>query len=424
MRNGKSAWHIGSLFGIPLFLDPSWFFIFILVTIVYSSEWRSYNVTDGFAWVVGVCMALLLFASVLMHELGHSLVAIAQGIRVRSITLFLFGGIAAIERESNTPKEAFQVAIAGPAVSFILFVGLTVSYTLLPLGEASTLVLERLASINLILTIFNMMPGLPLDGGQVLKSAIWQATGNRFQGIRWAARSGQLFGWGAIVTGICLYLTSFEPVLLWLAVIGWFGIRNAKGYARVAQIQEAMLTLRASDVMRREFRVVDSAMSVDQFVMQYLNHSNHSTGHNAEGTDTEVNSDEGKSAKTVYFVTANGQYRGQVDLLPLQTLERGQWSITTIGDIAIPFADMPSVRESSSLADVIQALDRHQLNYITVLSPADAVSGVINRRFITLCMMEQLKISFTSDELDSADDICGYPLSLPLSELAQTLRHD
>lgn len=410
MRNENSAWHIGSLFGIPLFLDPSWFFIFILVTIVYSSEWRSYNVADGFAWVVGFCMALLLFASVLMHELGHSLVAIAQGIRVRSITLFLFGGIAAIERESKTPKEAFQVAIAGPTVSFILFLGLTVSHSVLPIGDAPALMLERLASINLILTIFNMMPGLPLDGGQVLKAAIWEATGNRFQGMRWAALSGQFLGWAAILTGICLYFTSFEPVLLWLAIIGWFGIRNAKGYIRIAQIQEAMVTLQASDIMRREFRVVDRSLPLDNFVQEYLTGANDLTD---------------RTSKRLYFATANGQYQGQVDVSRLQMLERSQWEIMTVDDITTPLADTPSVREGSLLTEVIQALESHQrLENIVVLSPADAVSGVINRRLITRCMMEQLKVSFTPDVLDIADETYSYPPSLPLAELAQTLRDD
>ena len=405
----KSGWRIGSLFGIPLFLDPSWFFILALVTIIYGSEWQSYHVADGVEWIVGFCMALLLFSSVLMHELGHSLVALSQGIRVHSITLFLFGGIASIEKESKTPLQALQVAIAGPAVSFLLFLGLTLFKHIVPLEKGAGMILGRLASINLILTIFNMMPGLPLDGGQVLKALIWQATGNRLKGMRWAARSGQIFGWVAICIGTILYLNSFEPVLLWLAVIGWFGIRNAKGYSRMANIQHVMLSLTATDVMSRRFRVADATLSVQDFIQQYL---------------IDVEEKPERKRHDLYFAASNGRYKGAIDVKDLQQIERSQWNTLTLNEIAVPLTNIPSVTEASSLVEVISYLEQDQLTEVTVLSPAGAVAGVLDRSDIVTRIMHDLDFTLSSEMLDHMYENQEYPSALPLSQLARTLNDD
>src|SRR5579883_2132726 len=192
----QSGLRVGSLFGIPFFIDPSWFGVLILVAITWGRPWQAEfpQWGAGMAYAAGMLMALLLFGSVLLHELGHSLVARSQGIKVNSITLFLFGGIAAIEEESKTPGKAFQVAIAGPAVSIALFVLLKLLSNTLPDASPARMMIGDLARINLILALFNLIPGLPLDGGQVLKAALWKTTGNRFQAVRLAAKVGQILG--------------------------------------------------------------------------------------------------------------------------------------------------------------------------------------------------------------------------------------
>jgi Zn-dependent protease len=205
----QASWRIGSLFGIPLFLDPSWFFILAFVTIINA---KNLDPTFGssWAWSGGFVMALLLFGSVVLHELGHSLAARSQGIKVNSITLFLFGGVASIDRESKTPGEAFQVAIAGPAVSVTLFGLFYALSQALPPSSLGENIVSDLAHINLVLALFNLIPGLPLDGGQVLKAAVWKLTGNRFQGVRWAARTGKAFGGLAIALGLGVALLTGE----------------------------------------------------------------------------------------------------------------------------------------------------------------------------------------------------------------------
>lgn len=407
----KSGWRIGSVFGIPLFLDPSWVFILILVTLIYGTEWQAYDVADGLEWLIGFCMALLLFSSVLLHELGHSLVAIAQGIRVHSITLFLFGGIASIEKESKTPGQAFQVAIAGPAVSFGLFLGLKFAHLVLNLDPGSAQILNRLASINLILTLFNMMPGLPLDGGQVLKAIIWNVTGNRLKGVRWAARSGQIFGWIAICMGILLYFNSFEPVFLWLAIVGWFGLRNAKGYGRMADIQFVMMTATAADVMRRDFRVVDATLSIQMFIQTYL-------------LDSESDNDSLPKQHSCYFAASQGRYRGYIDINQLTEIDRNQWGKVILADIAVPLDAIPSIQDSASLVDVIYQLDQQQHLDLTVLSPTHAVAGVIDRGDIVERILKDLNLVLPTKNWETIAQSQAYPPELPLMQLARTLRDE
>ncbi len=198
MQNrARAGWQVGSVFGIPLIIDSSWIFILGLVTVANGLAWQSEYSTWAIwqVWGAGFAMALLLFASVLVHELGHSLVAKSQGTKVNSITLFLFGGIASIDAEASTPGKAFQVAAAGPLVSFCLFGLLTLlNPFLVPQGPWQVLTSD-LAHMNLVLALFNLIPGLPLDGGQILKAAVWKVTGSRFKGVHLAARVWQALGW-------------------------------------------------------------------------------------------------------------------------------------------------------------------------------------------------------------------------------------
>ncbi|HIK45912.1 MAG TPA: site-2 protease family protein, partial [Leptolyngbyaceae cyanobacterium M65_K2018_010] len=239
----QSGWRVGSILGIPLFVDSSWFIILLLVTISYGLEPGWHNAWGNLAWVMGFALALLLFGSVLLHELGHSIAAKVQGIGVNSITLFLFGGIASIDKESKTPEGALKVAIAGPLVSFGLFI-LLMGFSQIPgLPTPVSLIVGSVAQINLVLTLFNLIPGLPLDGGQVLKALVWKLTNSRLKGIRWAARSGQFLGWLAVTFGLTIAL--FYQVFsgFWIAAIGWFALRNASAYNQVTNLQEAMLAL-------------------------------------------------------------------------------------------------------------------------------------------------------------------------------------
>ncbi|MBW4655354.1 MAG: site-2 protease family protein [Kaiparowitsia implicata GSE-PSE-MK54-09C] len=399
---------VGTIFGIPLLIDSSWFIILALFTFSNAMTLqRGAGFDAPIAWVAGLILALALFGSVLLHELGHSLVAKFQGIKVNSITLFLFGGVAAIEEEPKTPGRAFQVAIAGPAVSLALFFILAAASQVLALPTAIANMVRDLAYLNGVLAIFNMIPGLPLDGGQVLRAAVWKITGSRIQGLRWAANAGKTLGWFAIFLGILLYVrspqTGFSAV--WLAVIGWFVMSQASSYSRISDLQAAIAHLTASAAMTRHFRVVDANITVDQFNTQYIQR-------------------EGDDDMPAFYASSDGRYRGMVLLDDLQGLERSQWDVTVVHYIVHPLTDIPSIAETAPLQDVIEKLEAHNLRYITVLSPAEAVSGVIDRGDVVRAVAQQMKVPIPEGIIRKIKLDGSYPSGLPLEAIVKSMGTD
>ena len=397
----RSGWRVGSILGIPLYLDTSWFVIVLLVTFVYGSNplWRE-QWGDG-SWLIGLAMALLLFGSVLLHELGHSLVAQSQGIQVNSITLFLFGGIAAIDQESKTPGQAFQVAIAGPAVSLSLYFLLTLCITVLSLPGPLAVLFASVAQINLVLTVFNLIPGLPLDGGQVLKAAVWKLTDSRIKGIRWAARTGQILGWTAVGGGLLIYLAQPSLDLIWIVLIGGFAIRNAANYGRIADLQETLSELTAADAMARDFRVLDANLTLRQFADEYLLQS---------------------TRAPLYFAASDGRYRGLVKIEDVRDIERSEWESRTLQSIARPLTAVTNVRETTPLVEVIAALEAQETARIVVLTPADAVAGVIDRGEVVRALGKKMNLSISDAVIQRIKDEGEYPPGLKLSSLAKGLQ--
>lgn len=397
----QAGWRIGSLFGIPLFIDPNWLFVVVIITLLNSQDYLGRQEWPvGLAWLAGFSLALLLFASVLLHELGHSLVARSQGIKVNSITLFLFGGIASIDQESKTPGKAFQVAIAGPAVSLTLYLLLRAVSHVLPAGSVFRAVTSDLALINLVLALFNLIPGLPLDGGQIFKAAVWKITGNRFQGVRWAVRSGQVIGWFAIaVGGAAAFLGQVYLSGLWVALLGWFVLRNANAYDRMTDLQEALVSLKAADAMTREFRVIDANMTLRQFADEYLL---------------------AETRPPVYFAASDGRYRGMVSADDLRPVERSQWEVQTLQQILHPLASIPAAQESTSLIEVINQMEDQHLSRMTVLSPAGAVAGVIDRGDIVRAVVAKLNFQIPEAAIRRIKEEDTYPPGLQLQAIART----
>jgi Zn-dependent protease len=394
----QTNWRIGSLFGIPLFLDPLWFVILGLATLNFGLAYQEWGTI--MAWSAGIVMALLLFGSVLLHELGHSLAARSQGIKVNSITLFLFGGVAAIEEESKTPAKAFQVAIAGPLVSIALFFILRlVAYVLADTSPISEM-LGDLARINLVVALFNLIPGLPLDGGQVLKAALWQITGNRFQAVHWAARAGQILGYSAIALGFAVdFLTRELALGLWIALLGWFAVRNATSYDSVTTLQETLLEVVATDAMTRDFRVIDADQTLRSFADSYL---------------LEI------TAPNVYFAASDGRYRGMVAIDDLRLVERSEWETRTLQSVVHPLTEIPTVVETTSLAEIINKLENEHLPRITVLTPAGAVAGVIDRGDIVRAIAQRLNLPISDTEIKRIKEEGNYPPGLQLGPIAKS----
>jgi Zn-dependent protease len=404
----QSGWRVGSLFGIPVLINPSLFFVIFLVTLSASAELqRSYANAWGAqtVWGIGLATALLLFLSVLLHELGHSLVAKLQGIRVQSITLFFLGGIASIDQEPKTPGKAFQVAIAGPLVSLALFLLFGLAGLLIPTDAPLHILFSRVAGINLVLALFNLIPGLPLDGGQVLKSIVWKITGSQIQGVRWAASTGRILGLIAIAWGLADTFGVSKafgiPRIggLWVALIGWFIVQNADAYNRTTDLQEALLKIKSEDAMTRDFRVVDANMTLRRFADDHL----------LVGTRAPV-----------YYAVSNGRYRGMVDSEGLQLIERSEWETQTLFKILQPLGEVPTVQESTPIVDVIQLLEDKKLSRITVLSPAEAVAGVIDRGDIVRALGEKMNFRISETIIKQIKEEGTYPPGLRLSAIAQS----
>jgi Zn-dependent protease len=402
----RGQWQIGSFFGIPFYLDTSWFIIVGLVSLANATEINQQILGNNQIWlggVLGLLLALLLFASVLLHELGHSLAARTQGITVNSITLFLFGGVAAIERESKTPLGAFWVAIAGPLVSFALFIFF---WTMGNLGQQWLIVRyfgQNLGQINLFLGLFNLIPGLPLDGGQILKALVWKLSGDRLVGVRWAARSGQGIGLIGVALGLISLFVIGDAGGAWLALVGWFVWRNANAYERTSNLQSGLKMIRATEVMTREFRVVNANLTLREFAETYL----------LQGNQNPI----------PYYAASDGRYRGLVRVNLLQDIERSEWDWLTLQDIAIPLTESPHVGENSTLVEIINQLEKSGDRTITVLSPAAAVAGVIDRGDVVKAIVTQQGLPIPEAEIKRIKQEAVYPSYLPLVNLVKSLEN-
>ncbi len=367
---------VGNLFGIPFYLNPSWFLVLGLVTLTYGNGLAAAFpwLPPGTSWVLGLFTALLLFASVLAHELGHSFVALRQGIGVQSITLFLFGGLASLDRESKTPAGAFWVAIAGPLVSFFLF-GLL---TLLGYGTGLTgplgAILGLVASINLALGTFNLIPGLPLDGGNILKALVWKVTGNPYKGVRFASRVGQIFGWVAIASGLLPLLLAGSFSNGWNLLIGWFLLQNAGRAAQFATVQEQLSGLTAADAVTTDSPVVMADLSLREFADQRILTPNN---------------------WRKYLVTdSEGQLLGEMSVDDLRSIASDRWATVQIRELVQPIDYSRTVSSTQPLLDVIKQLDEKQLTTLTVIRDNNILVGLLERPAILRLLQGQTQPNF------------------------------
>jgi Zn-dependent protease/CBS domain-containing protein len=354
----------GNLFGIPFYIHPSWFLVLFLVTISYSGGLAAQfpQLSGGLALPLGLLTALLLFSSVVAHELGHSFVAIRQGIDVKSITLFIFGGLASLERESKTPGEAFWVAVAGPLVSLLLFAILTaIGFIATPTGPLAAII-GVLAYINLALALFNLIPGLPLDGGNILKALVWKITGNPYRGVVFASRVGQIFGWVAIASGLLPLFLSGSFASFWNVLVGFFLLQNAGNAAQFARVQEKLTGLTAADAVTLDTPIVSANLTLREFADQrILNWQNWSR----------------------FLVTdENGQLVGAVSVEDLRTISTAIWSETQIRDIMRPVEQSTTVQSDQPLLEAVQLLEQQKLSALPVIRENGVLVGLLEKAAI------------------------------------------
>ncbi|MFB2934506.1 site-2 protease family protein [Aerosakkonemataceae cyanobacterium BLCC-F154] len=356
---------IGNLFGIPFFVHPTWFFILGLVTLSYSSQ---------LGLVLGLIVALSLFASVLAHELGHSFAAIRQGIEVKSITLFLFGGLANLAEESKTPSGAFWVAIAGPLVSFLLF-GL---FTFISLGTGISGplagMLALLGYINLALGVFNLIPGLPLDGGNVLKALVWKITGNPFKGVIFAGRVGQIFGVLGITFGLSIVLgllgTSFAGGW-WYALIGWFLFQNAGRAVQYAKLQDQLTNLKAEEAVNPNSPIVLESMSLRKLANDYV-----------IGKDVW---------RKFLVIDETGRLVGEMAVDDMRTIATDLWPFTPVRELTKPVDQTKVVSPDRSLLDVAKLIEQNNVTELPVVQADGVLVGLLEKDSIAKLLENKLQ---------------------------------
>lgn len=267
-----SGLRIGHVFGIPIYVHPSWFVIFALITFSLATQFTQQHPRWSHAqhWSLGILTSLLFFGSVVFHELAHSAVATRYRIPVASITLFVFGGIARIGREPDNAKQEFNIAIAGPLSSYFLSGVFFLVLRLFPQSEMLGALAFWLAWVNFGLTTFNLVPGFPLDGGRLFRALVWGITHSYERATRLAARIGRLIAYAMIVFGSWHALSGDFIGGLWIAFIGWFLLTAAQESVAQVAVRTALAGLRASDVMSHEIPTVGREISLEEYGQQIL----------------------------------------------------------------------------------------------------------------------------------------------------------
>ncbi len=438
------GWQLLKIRGIPVRIHPSWFVILAMVTFALERAYRSQlagYLGGAPVWPVALTTAVLLFVSVLLHELGHSLVAMAQGVKVRSITLFLLGGVASVERECATARGALLVAAAGPAVSLVLGLSLWqgqhgASHLSPVLGQ----VVLDLAMLNLTLGLFNLLPGLPLDGGLIVKALVWQVSGSQRRGVEVANASGRFLSWMAIGLGSIWLLRGGSLGGAWLMLLGWFGLGSARSQQQLLQVQRALRELTVKDVARRRFRVLEGGSTLrelSEMRLRELITQEHSPA--AAGSAAGTAGPGGATASTGLLsralgsqasetslpdwllVCEGGRWRGVIDDRPLQELPVQRWDRERIRDHVRPLDSLASIRESSPLWQAALRFEESDAPRLLVLSAAGLPSGTLEKPELAEAVLQRLGLRLPPEMLALARRQGGYPLGLNLAQVARSM---
>ncbi len=361
LRGGIS---IGKAFGIAIRLHYSWFIIFALVTWAlaasyFPAEYPSWNLGTRIA--AGLITSILFFGSVLAHELMHSIISQRQGVPVKDITLFIFGGVSQITEEPREPKDEFRMAIAGPltslAIGGILLgvyygFGNTNNFTV----EFVTAIAFWLGYINIVLGIFNLIPGFPLDGGRVLRSLLWWRSNNLRSATKIASYIGRGVGFLFIFGGIWLAFAGYILNGIWIAIIGWFLESAASNSYRQLLLQDMLRGHTASEVMSRDCVLVPPETTIESLV-----HENILT-----------------SGRRCFPVSTGSKVMGMMTLHNVRAVPREQWGQETVREAMTPMDKLQWVRPEEELSKVFRMLSENDINQLPVLQDGTVV-GMVTR---------------------------------------------
>jgi Zn-dependent protease/predicted transcriptional regulator len=366
--------------GIAIKVHWSWVIILALVTFQLAVGYFPLQMPGENTvvyWVLGLIAALLLFVSVLLHELSHSFMALARGLKVRDIVLFIFGGVSNIEQEPESARDEFLVTVVGPLSSLVLaavFFGLEqlVSPPVRRVGAGAAAVLQYLAFINLLLGLFNLIPGFPLDGGRVLRSIVWAITRNLQTATRVAGAIGQLVAYGFIFWG--LYQAFFLSDLsgLWISFIGWYLLNAAQQSVAGTVVRESLRGMNVGQVMEPAPLVAAPHMTIAQLLTQFI------LPYNLRAVP----------------VAADGRLIGIVTLGDIKDVPQDQWGTVTVEQEMTGGEKLRTVRPQDGLDRAMELLGDGQFDQLPVVDPAGRLVGLLTRARLLrwLQIREELKL--------------------------------
>jgi len=354
---------LGKIMGIPIGLDHSWFLIFALLTWMladgyFPKEFAGFPVWQY--WLISAITSLLFFLSVLIHELGHSKIAIHYKLKVRRITLFIFGGIAEITEEPKKATEEFWIAIAGPITSFILaLLFYLVAQALTSIRPAYAL-FHYLALINFILAVFNLIPGFPLDGGRVFRAIVWWITKDFQQSTKVAAIVGRFFGFLFILIGAFQIMAGNLIDGLWIAFIGWFLESAASSQLQMQELHKLLAGRTVQEAMSRSYGIVPWDLTIQELM------------------DNEILS----HGRRFFIVRLeDNSFGGLLTLHSLREVPRQEWETKQVSEIMMPFTVVKKVNSNYPLLDALKGMDKNGVNQLPVFEGSEFI-GILSRESI------------------------------------------
>lgn len=362
------------LFGIPVELNLSWLLILALMTWTFATGFYPDVLPDGSRselWLLGLATALLLFMSILLHEFSHSLVAARNGIPIRKITLFLFGGVAQMERDVDNPTVELKMAAAGPAMSVLLAALFYALSRVFAPHRIAYVLTHNLAYVNLIVLVFNMVPGFPLDGGRILRAAIWRRTGNIQKATRIASRIGSAFAVILMVWGVVNLFGGIVIGGLWLVFIGFFLRQAAQSGYLLVTFKQTLGHLRVADVMRSPVVTVDASESLRRLVDEYVLRHHYAS----------------------FPVVENGRLAGMVSLKDVKRVDMSAWNGSRVADVADREIVKYALRPETPAETLVGLMMKKGIGRLPVVDGSGAVVGIVSRRDLmeTIQMMAYLE---------------------------------
>jgi Zn-dependent protease/CBS domain-containing protein len=366
---------IGRIFGVQIGLHSSWFVIFLILAYTMAAWslpriYPSWN--EALYWVIGGAISVLFFGSVLAHELSHAVAAQRFGLKVRDITLFIFGGAASLEGDPQRPRDEALIAAAGPAMS--LGLGGVLAVVSLVFDQPQLVaVAATLAFLNLTLGIFNLVPGFPMDGGRILHAILWKIRGDRNVATRNAAGVGRIFGYLLIAAGVFLIFQGdnlFNGV--WLALIGWFLSNAAEATVAQMSIQRALDGIKVSDVMESDPPSVSPNESVADLVNERLIRGGH---------------------RSFLVRHDDGGLAGIVTLSDVRHTPRENWEAARVTDIMTRYADLATIGPDTALEAALKLLQEHEVNQLPVVTDEGrTVVGLLTRAGILRLIEARMRL--------------------------------